>query len=245
MTIGKDTLTAESVKCYVINSHHIVAGKDIVLCLFVSIFGVVFDLIFAVSDQGNFHIFSLLSLVCWIVFIIWGVGVYFKVENKSKLPNYTYSLLRGNSCGVLSVVAISVCVNSLIVHGDTIVMSVGLLSIVVATVVLFKLGIWLIERPMLILQRGITYKKKKKKLIPAFIAKSMVTIGCIFGVISGRVVMSNIPVEIARSPLFIFGIGVILFIPCILGAVSCYYRVYLIRKFKLSHMKIENGSWYK
>jgi len=239
MSIEKNTLTAESVKWYVVNSHHIVGGKDIALCLFVSMFGVVFDLIFAVSDQGNFHIFSLLSLICWIVFIIWGARIYLKVESKSKLPNYTYYLLRGNSFGVLSVVAISVCVNSLVLNGDIIVMSVGLLSLAVATVVLFKLGIWLVERPIFILQRGITHKKKKKS-IPAFIAQSMVMIGCIFGVISGRTIMSNIPVEIARSPLFIFGMGVILFIPCILGATICYYRVYLIRKFKLSHMKIES-----
>jgi len=239
MSVEKDILTAESVKLYAINSHHVVVGKDIALFLFAPVIGVGFDLIMAVSDQGNFYIFSLLSLVCWIVFIIWGVRVYSKVENKKKLSNCTHSLLVGNSFGVLSIAAISVCVNSLVVHGDTIVMSVGLLSIVVATVILFKLGIWAVERPIFILQRGITHKKKKKKkLIPAFLAKSMVTTGCVLGVISGRVIMSNIPVEIARSPLFIFGIGVILFLPCIFGAVVCYYRVYLIRKFKLLHMII-------
>ena len=239
MTVEKDTLTAESVKLYVINSHHIVIEKDITLFLSIPIFGVVFDLGIAVSDRGNFHIFSLLSLVCWIMFIIWGVRVYSKVENKKKLSNCTISLLVGNSFGVLSIAAISVCVNSLVVHGDTIVMSVGLLSIVVATVILLKLGIWAVERPIFILQRGITHtKKKKKKLIPAFLAKSMVTTGCILGVISGRVIMSNIPVEIARSPLFIFGFGVILFLPCIFLAVGSYYRVYLIRKFKLSRMYI-------
>jgi len=243
MATKKDLITAENVKLSIVNSQKYVTGKDIALFLFTPILAVGIDLAVN-SGHYTFHFFSLLSLVVWVAFIVWGLKIYFKIENKVKIPNYTYSLLIAHSCGVGIIAGLSVAINSLFLIDDITILLLGLLLIVVVAIALIKLGMWVVNYHIYKQHNYTAHKKQKKqKVMPSFFAQSMTAISIVVGMIGGRAIMSNIPTELTNSHPFTFGMGMVIHVFCTFGASTCYYRVYLTRKFKLSHVELESRDY--
>jgi len=189
---------------------------------------------------GFYNVFSIPfppTLLIWGIYILWGLGIItLLVTEGEKQYILTRELYIGSCCGLVcfafNLLAISVLVNYNNMH----LMLPGTLLIVVLTFISITIGIHLTKRKIYLHSNEDAWNKKW--MIPTVIGITLPGLGILIGHIVAPRIFDNIPDEVLDHPWFTFGVFMAISVFVGIRGTMSFYCAYLIRKFKLSNIKI-------
>jgi len=178
-----------------------------------------------------------LILVLWGLYILWGLVIIklFIAEGEEQ-HILTRELYIGSCCGLISVGATKLAISALISTGNMILILPGILLIAPLTFICIKMGIYLTKRKIYLHSNEEAWNKKW--MIPTVIGVALPGLGILIGHIAAPRIFDNISDEVLDHPWVSFGVFMAISVFAGMRGTMSFYCAYLIRKFKLSNIKV-------
>ena len=229
-------MNIENVKRLIQNECKPLAIRTILFCWAIPVMVVMLDTI-----QWRFYnVFNIpfpLILVLWGLYVFWGLIIITLIITDGGMLHFlTRELYISSCCGLICFAAIKLAISVLVSNGNMISLLPGVLLITVITFSCAKMGVYLTKRKIYHLSNEESWNKQW--MIPARIGNKLPALGVVSGFIAAPLIFANISDEVLESPWIAFGMFMAIFVLFAIPGTIAYYYAYLIRKFKLSNIKV-------